>query len=121
MRRFLVLGVVGTLLLIACSEDSHVNLLIVDDVVSTLDRHTLTNRVDVNYQIIAAFDGAGYDVSPGEYRVEIYTYLGESNIPPLATAETLDSQVHVEGNVLLILHTPEKQNLDRLVADLRDG
>ena len=89
----------------------------VSEVVRALDKHSLSNGDKPYYQLIGAYDGMKYDVSPGGYRLEIYVY---QDLSRLVAMETIDNQVHIEGNAILLLHTTNKEYLDRLVADLRD-
>ena len=90
-------------------------------VVTALDKHAMSNGDKPYYQLIGAYDGMKYDVEPGGYRLEIYVYRDLDKIAEVALqAETVDNQVHIEGNVLLILHTTDRAHLDRLLADLQD-
>jgi nitrate reductase NapAB chaperone NapD len=95
----------------------------VADVVATLDQHTLTNEGETISQLTGAIDGAKYDVSPGDYRIELYVYENSADI--LLVRDDLgklapSGQVHVEGNIVVVLHTTDQEALKRLVADLRD-
>ena len=117
-----MLAVLAVLILafVACGSDG-AKFERVEDVVAVLDQHTLTGERESLYQIIGAFDGAKFDVSPGDYTIELYVYRARGNMPSLDILETADSQVHAEGDILLILHTSESSHLEAILADLRDG
>jgi hypothetical protein len=90
-------------------------------VVAALDKHTMSNGIKPYYELIGAYDGMKYDVEPGGYRLEIYVYRDSNRLTEMARqAETVDNQVHIEGNAMLLLHTTDESHLDRLLADLRD-
>ncbi len=121
MRRFWVIGLIAFVVLFVACGASDPQFRSVEDVINALDQHTFSNEGDVIYQLVGAFDGAKYDVSPGDYRIEIYVYRAKGKIPSLDEMTTADSQVHVEDNVMLILHTTDPARLGEMVADLKDG
>ncbi len=93
----------------------------VSDVVASLDRHELTEEREKFFELIFAYDGRAYNVQPGKYALEIYTYKATALMESMAeVADKVNNQVHIEGNTLLVLHTTDKAALDRLLTDLRD-
>ena len=99
------------------------------DVVSALDKHTLSNKTEKAYAIVHAADGASYDVNPGGYELEFYVYKSKDDIPKGIEAmkavlagfglEGALGEV-VEGNVLLLASEVEETQIERLLAHLRD-
>jgi len=82
----------------------------------------MSNGSKPYYELIGAYDGMKYDVEPGGYRLEIYVYRALEKMAEMALqAQTVDNQVYIDINAMLLLHTTNKDNLDRLVADLHDG
>ncbi|MFC1956188.1 hypothetical protein ACFLWZ_06725 [Chloroflexota bacterium] len=91
-------------------------------VVAALDKHTLSNGRKPYYVLIDAYDGMKYDVDPGDYLLEIYLYNDLEKISEVAlNTQEVENQVCIDANVMLLLHTTNKDDLDSLVADLHDG
>lgn len=144
------LGVLA--LLVGCgssgSDSSGKSFADVSAVVASLDNYTITNEEFKLFQALLARDGAGYDISPGPFGLEIYVFENEATLKegvkllgdlldafaPLGDSlENLlgeplvdNSIVRSDGNVLLILdkadqgNAPTKADMNRLIADLRD-
>ena len=109
----------------------------VDDVVSALDKHTLSDKQGKFFQMLHATDGASYDVNPDGYNLEFYVYENKDDIPKgIAALQSimedwggLQGEV-VEKNILLIARawnssgflegSIDETLLERLLADLRD-
>ena len=104
----LIALVLVSMLAIGCGATS-AEWKTVDDVVSALDKHTLSDKQGKFFQMLHADDGASYDVNPGEYRLEFYVYENKDDIPKGIAAlhfimddwGGLQGEV-VEKNVLLI-------------------
>ena len=93
----------------------------VADAIARLDDHVLSDEVKPSYELIGADDGREYHVEPGDYTLEMYTYKDLERLAEEASiSETADNQVHIEGNMLLVLHTSHNLTLFRLLSDLRD-
>ena len=137
--RICILVVAAALLITACggsgSGDSHSNFADVDEVVASLDRHTVYDPSEPLYALIGAYHGMKYSMEPGPFRIEIYVYKDKGRMSQEAreaedqAAEfksTEDTIVRTESNVLLLMYhahdgdPPAAADMDRLVADLRD-
>ena len=92
----------------------------VSDVVASLDRHELTEEVTPFYAVIAASDGRKYIVD-GDFWIEVYTYVDEQLIPDKLPLNIATSQMHIEGNLLIVAHTTDKAAMDKLLDDFKDG
>lgn len=105
---------------IGCSGDS-LAYRDVDDAVSRLSDNVLSDEVELDYELIGAYDGRQFRVEPGDYTVEMYVFKDLERLADEASIrETDDNQVHIEGNMLLLLDTSYKLSLFRLLSDLRD-
>ena len=108
------------LVAIGCGGDS-LAFRDVADAITRLDDHVLSDEVKPSYELIGADDGREYHVEPGDYTLEMYTYKDLERLAEEASiSETADNQVHIEGNMLLVLHTSHNLSLFRLLSDLRD-
>ena len=132
----LIALVLVSMLAIGCGATS-AEWKTVDDVVSALDKHTLSDKQGKFFQMLHADDGASYDVNPGGYRLEFYVYENKDDIPKgIAALQSimddwggLQGEV-VEKNILLIARARNSSGflegsidetlLERLLADLRD-
>ena len=108
------------LVAIGCGGDS-LAFRDVADALTRLDDHVLSDEVEPSYELIGADDGREFHVEPGDYILEMYTFKDLERLADEASiSETADNQVHIEGNMLLVLHTSHKLTLYRLLSDLRD-
>lgn len=118
MTRFVTgLFLLAFLAVVACGDLTGSYYENVDAVVSELDRHTLSDESESWYQLVGAYDGAKFTVTPGDYRIEIYVY--RFDMPEPETLETAGSIVVRKGNVILIFHTTDQTMVDSLVGDLK--
>ncbi len=110
------------LVAVACGSGGSDDFDSVADVVDRINEHTLSDGQEQIFVLIGASDGWAYQVTPGDYTVEIYVYRNLDALEQLGLGGALQSNtvIHSDGNLLLYLFDPPEGALERLVADIAE-